>query len=166
MKHRFPIPFLDADTDWPDIGGFVRRHGWEMQSCEFIGLRIIRYGGETKYLRATIAPRPYSPATAETRMVVTSGSTLIYDDETGCMGVSFKPEPVDEAPAPAEEPEDAVPVGFVDRNADMGLIRDDSKPTRRRLGRRRGDQQLTRTATRIAPLDRRGETPPSSWSDR
>ncbi len=124
MKHYFPIPFLDAaDTDWPDIGGFVRRHRWEMRSFELIGLGIMRYGGETQYLRATIAPRPHSPATAETRMVVASGSTLIYDDETGCMGVSFQPEPEDAAPAPAQEPEDAVPLSFVDRHADMSLIR-------------------------------------------
>lgn len=98
MKHRLPIPFFDDEP--PDVARFVRQHGWEIRSYEFVGMRVFQYGGgELKYLRITIVPQPTSIAAGDIQMVVTSGSTLVYDDVEGTMGVTLRPEPQDAVPA-------------------------------------------------------------------
>lgn len=108
MKHRLAIPFLEAcDPAVPDIGGWAHRFGWRIARFETIGAGVIRYGGETQWLRVTLAPwaSRYGPiGTGE--ITVTSGATLIYDDADRSMAVTLEPEPEDARPV---EPRDAVP---------------------------------------------------------
>lgn len=107
MKHYLPIPFLDANAlETPDVSGWAHRFGWHMKAYETHGLQIVRFGGETHMLRVTIAPWVPKDPRATAELTVTSGATLIYDDATGCMGVSFEPEPEDAVPS---EPKDAEP---------------------------------------------------------
>lgn len=124
MRQHFVIPYAHDpdDSTIGDAAGWLRERGWSLTGLSVDHDRLHHVWAR---FQLTIDGR-YAGVPAQIR--ADSGAILVYDTETRTLGVSVKPaaDPEDAIPERWRGPQDAVPAGFVDRNADVSLIRDRS----------------------------------------
>lgn len=108
MKHRYTIPFLDANC-FPlgslDVQGFAHQHGWHVESYEWHESRLLG-SRAPQVMRVKLLPVPGVFPDSRAQVTAESGATLVYDDVEKTMGVTLAPVFADVAPP---QPEDARP---------------------------------------------------------
>lgn len=124
MKHHFPIPYARDSDEFhiSSVNAWLARWGWSITGV--VEEHDWLHSPRPKYVLTIDGHYAGVPA----KLQVFSGAVLVYDTEERSLGITDRQprEPEDEIPARWREPEDVVPAGFVDRNADAGLIRDRS----------------------------------------